>query len=1631
MEPVDKYIEKVKVSKKLSNRIKGFMPVLSLVVIASVFWTLKLTGITMAGEAFCGKEEHIHDENCGSPPIICQLTETEGHFHTESCITNHLVCTTAESEGHVHGEECYSAALICTIEKTDGHTHNADCYLVQTVCQTEEHQHNDECIAEEIGCDREENSEHSHTEECYVSQIICDLEEHVHSEQCQTEELICELEETEAHHHVDECYALQLICTTEEADGHIHSEECYVKGSGFVCQSSWTEEHIHTAECVGEETELFCGKEFTLPHTHTESCYGIAEECLLKEHIHVAECYSDINADLETQSQWEETLAGIIPNARPQDNIVAVAYSQLGYTESEKNFEVDEDGNKNGYTRYGQWYGNPYGQWNTMFVSFCLHYSQLEGIPLSAGAETMRIEWENVGIFVPKDAWQPMAGDLIFLDKNINDTADAVAIVTGFAEGQISVIEGDMDGVVAETTYTSEDITVMGYGVIPDMNAVMTLEERVLTTIAYSQNYTGQSLNNNRYLLYTQSGNNYYAIDGDANAVQIFIDNAGNITADVNNISTLLWRFESTSNYDNQPAYYIQNVATGKYLHPYQDSNTNRGAILDGRWESALYLSNNGFRVRGARQNAYLQLQNNRSFTNVGDLNSGSLMYLGRVPDTCTVWLDGTNGGVRLYGGSPDTSYTFFEGQTFNLPTEWQSPTKYSQKLQGWYDVTNGVYYPLGAEVTVTGNMVFYADWVAETYDIGQYNEHTVNTVSSNQFITTKIFDYSYLFNVMSANPSVTVSDTDHSETWSMVTGNNTVKYKNATTLDYIFLDWTGGGRLAQPNNMNSHNGGSTSGVKEGIVSGDKGMELIKILFSTDNLLNPETGEGVIGKTYLGEGDHLFQYASDPSHPYYGYYYYDSRLNAAAYNQSAQRFYVYDYLSATSDSIGNSSYSDYLPLNSPYANTGENNVGNYTYAGDYGEYNGTTHHRYEIGYSDAGNAMVNMAFGTSIEVKFHLPNKPGELDADGEYGNKDLYGKEMNFEFIGDDDLWVFVDGQLILDLGGIHGAESGSINFSTGVVTVNGNQHHTITDMPAGEHTLQIYYLERGSSQSNCSMYFNLAPRFSLNIQKEDVLSQQLLNGAEFAVYTDSQCTSVAELWTSESSYQAGHQPAKKFTVVNGTAEIWGFSAGNTYYIKEVKPPDEKDYDLAKGIIRFSIDKRGLATYGVEIQQEIDAEGNKIPVSPGFTVHGVRIDEENQKAYIVVTNAQNWVKETTTVQAVKIWGDDIDHSEDYVTVYLTVTDSDGTVRRIREILLSDENNWSHLWTGLPKYAEDEITEIDYGVDEAYEEGYYSSSMEVDRIEIDKSEWAEAVELENNKKYLLSTSKGYLSTTSENATNFKWVDEYTAQHSPLAQWNAIVNKNQVQFTNDAGQIITLNTSGGTKYAVNKSSGSNQSLTITESGSGLIFRVTYRNRNYYMGDINASGGAVTAQTNSNNAMVFVPMTLVKDVDVIEIKDLGFKITNTPLDEETSVTVNKVWSVEGGYGASYREELVTVKLLADGVDTGRTVTLMLKNNWTDTFRGLPYKDENGVVINYSVEEVWKKRSWVVSYGPIITNGGNVPTYSTTVTNTYIPMGPALPTTGSFARLAYIYCGGSMMLISLIAAIRLRRKKERRNE
>lgn len=1367
--------------------------------------------------------------------------------------------------------------------------------------------------------------------------------------------------------------------------------------------------------------EAFCG---ITEHTHDAVCTDSG--CTLTEHTHIATCYSDITADLETADDWEATLENLSSGLSSGENVVAVAKSQLGYCESELNFTVDSNGIRHGYTRYGEWYGNPYGEWSTMFTSFCLRYAGLADAPINSGADAMRLQWQESGMYQSAGDYTPLVGDIVFLDKNANGSADATAVITEVSDSAISVIEGDLENRVGVSTYNLTDNTVLGYGVSAPGSTLFLLNATDSSTVIAKTTAYNQSLftEENSFVLYTANGSDYYAFDGSGNAVQIYIDSNGNITSDVSDPNSLLWSFTSSGGTNS---YLIKNVSTGKYMHAYP--NNGSGVITSGAYPSVLVTSGSGVKIRSNSEYAYLNVSQG-AFKMTQNVNSAAVYRFG-VTSKCTIWLDGTNGGLMSLGGSVNKSYTVEKGGTIKLPTEWQSPEKYNYKLQGWYDVKNNKYYTAGEEITVTDNTVLYADWVAESYDVGKYNSFVSDTVSTNDFIETHVFDYSSLFNVLSQRADVTANASGHSETWNLLTSGNS-PYSGQPTLDFIFSDYDQYGvDISYPKGLNDRN---TNGD---VFAGLYTPELDNIVFGTDNGFDPVTKTGIIGKKHLGTADHLFKYMTDPTDPNYGYYYYDSSLNAASFNQTDKRFYVYDYLERTADSAkdgGAGEYSDFLPFNSPYANMNGKTVASYTYAGKNGEYQGTTHCQYDAKYNTNNNSVNNVGtnywFGMTIDIDFYLPNDPGSTDEGGNYGNQDLYGKDMHFKFSGDDDVWVLLDGKLVLDIGGVHGVESGDINFSTGVITLNGTRVGTLDGVKSGEHILTIHYLERGSSQSNCAIYFNLAPRYEFTIQKEDVLTGELLNGAEFSVYTDKNCTQPAALWTSRQEHVDNKPTTNVFTVKNGVATIWGMGAGQTYYIRETKPPDADMYSMSNGVICVSLDKRGEASYSVEIIEDTGQNGQSTPISNGFTVHGFKIDEETQKAYIVVTNAQDWVTETTTVQVLKKWNDKLDHTYDSVTAYLTVTDPDKTVRRIREITLNNSNNWEYIWTNLPKYASDGVTEIVYGIEEAYNSGYYSSVEKIEEIVIETQTWAEAYSFDSGGTYILKTASGCLATNSSGG--LYWLDEETAKTSPSALWETTVSGSNIRFKNKSGYILSLNAAywGSNNYFyATTGSATSQNLRISQTNSGLRLYSSYNNRSYYLGSLNSNGRA-TATTSSGSGLTFTPMHLVTQTTVEKVENFAFKVTNTPLEEETALTVFKEWDIGNGTAEIYEREQVTIKLFANGKDTGRTVTLSLKNNWRDTFMGLPYTDENGDVIKYTVEESWDTEDWLPTYGEIRSSNSDPPTYETTVTNVYRwGHGYEMPATNGRGVHLWILSGMGIMLISLVLGYILRRKRERR--
>ena len=358
-------------------------------------------------------------------------------------------------------------------------------------CALPEHTHTEACYTSEQGeliCTQSTESQHTHTEECYqeTQDLVCGMSEstgHTHGAECYDQEgnLICGQEESEGHIHGEACYGVsrQLICGQTEEPAHQHTDACYSWNQVLTCD---LEEHTHSEACTATEPEeaVFCGKE---SHTHGESCRNEQGEltCTLEEHTHSLACYADPTADVETAEIWEQTFGDVTLTGDWRLDALAIARSQLGYAESTRNYAVAEDGQtRMGYTRYGAWQGDPYGDWNALFAAFCLHYGGAENIPTDKDCGSWAAALADA--FLPAQSHEAAPGELVFFDRDGDGTADWVAIVAEVTAGEegapsgITVIAGDADGAVQQRSYALEDPTILGYyGSLPEQAKAFTL----------------------------------------------------------------------------------------------------------------------------------------------------------------------------------------------------------------------------------------------------------------------------------------------------------------------------------------------------------------------------------------------------------------------------------------------------------------------------------------------------------------------------------------------------------------------------------------------------------------------------------------------------------------------------------------------------------------------------------------------------------------------------------------------------------------------------------------------------------------------------------------------------------------------------------------------------------------------------------------------------------------------------------------------------------------------------------------------------------------------------------------------------------------------------------------------------
>ena len=295
-----------------------------------------------------------------------------------------------------------------------------------------------------------------------------------------------------------------------------------------------------------------------------------------------------------------------------------------------------------------------------------------------------------------------------------------------------------------------------------------------------------------------------------------------------------------------------------------------------------------------------------------------------------------------------------------------------------------------------------------------------------------------------------------------------------------------------------------------------------------------------------------------------GYYVYDSSKNYAAYNADKNAFDIYDTWGI--DKVGDSSHQgQFFPFDAADKVLKEEN-GRLLQTGIKADNTGDS--RYNDG------RPVNHHFGLSMSTRFVQPA-----------GGKTNAGDDMVFEFAGDDDVWVFIDDVLVGDIGGIHNRASLSINFCTGDIKVNGNNDDTLknkyqkankdtsgfngnTFAVGTNHTLKFFYLERGATDSNMELKFNLVTVPESDIIKFDQ-DGKFVQGAEFKLYkTDKDFKTVGELIGSGTTDEAGHLTLTN-DVDNGVInfdDLYNKDHDNNkyYLLKETRVPEGYRSSLA-----------------------------------------------------------------------------------------------------------------------------------------------------------------------------------------------------------------------------------------------------------------------------------------------------------------------------------------------------------------------------------------------------------------------------------------------------------------------------------
>ena len=434
------YMERFRENRHALRRYTAFVLALAMITTLFVNWQLHGVGISMTAQYQCGEEEHAHTADCYTKVLICGYEEGELENASE------VAAAEAAATSQPSAEEAIAPAALEPQIEFVPHEHTDDCYTaVQTLtCMEEEHVHDDDCYDPEDGS------------------LICEKFEHTHDESCYTTEyeLTCGLQEGEL--------VEQVVEPTQTAE----------LVAMAVAEPVALEPVVNTVEPIY--------------HHHTDACYEETLTCPLPEHHHTVACLSDTTAT-ETPEEWQASTADFESTGNWDEDLLGVARTQLGYEQSEKNFEIDPaDGvTLRYYTRYGASYNNPYGEWDVMFLSYCLKYAEIpqSAIPQEASVLALRsamagMDWLLDG----EDGSAADVGDIVIYNKYVTRTVAVDSSADSAADDLDDLFSVDAEGENGaepeDSGAAAEDTTALDTPDIPDLPDTVDPEQPAVLSVA-------------------------------------------------------------------------------------------------------------------------------------------------------------------------------------------------------------------------------------------------------------------------------------------------------------------------------------------------------------------------------------------------------------------------------------------------------------------------------------------------------------------------------------------------------------------------------------------------------------------------------------------------------------------------------------------------------------------------------------------------------------------------------------------------------------------------------------------------------------------------------------------------------------------------------------------------------------------------------------------------------------------------------------------------------------------------------------------------------------------------------------------------------------------------------------------